>query len=141
MIGGKSSNSGWAPYDGKVADIQIFATALSDDDIYNLYTSKSKSIQFNSSATSKIKILKKTTGDLVPSGGSHSGGFGLIFSSANDCTLEDTLVRPYYTGNLQVLLYDFTTKQLLYSSEVQPVVNGVQRRISLNFPIQSGRTY
>jgi len=54
MIGGKSANSGWAPYDGKVADIQIFATALSDKDIYNLYTSKSKSITFSSDSTSKL---------------------------------------------------------------------------------------
>lgn len=49
-------------WNGKIADVQIFATALSDDDIYNLYTSKSKSIKFSSSSTSKIILDKTKTG-------------------------------------------------------------------------------
>ena len=40
----------------------LFATALSDNDIYNLYTSKS--IKFSSSSTSKLILDKTKTGTM-----------------------------------------------------------------------------
>jgi hypothetical protein len=49
-------------------DIALYKTGLTDDDIYELYTQKSNSINFSSDVTSILSSAQKTVVEYTSSG-------------------------------------------------------------------------
>ena len=130
-----------SPYHGRIDDFRLYATALTNDDILEIYQKRAGLDNQGNLRTHNINEHLEISNFKTPQGGSHDGSFGLRFTVKKPLVIRNALVRPYFTGNMTAQLYDFSTGVVLQETPPTPVVSGNIERVDLNLFCKPGISY
>ena len=140
-IGGDLRPSITYPFIGEIDDVRIYNTDLSAEEINNIYQSRASIDNKGNVFTDALSLPHDFdfSGD-SPSGGSHSNDYGLRFTVNEKVYIDSCVIRPYSSGEMEVLLHNFTTKELLQSATVN-LVSGFPQEVKLGFTAKPGIEY
>lgn len=91
------------------------------------------------------KLAAESTGEKtvefpLKTGASYSNDYGNLLFVKTPIILKSASVRPYYTGELEILLYNYDTKELI-NKKVVNVTTGDWMEIDIGFILYPGINY
>ncbi len=120
-------------FDGLIDDMRVYAKALEAKDVEILYKTRASFDNMGNIFLEEISNtpeMKKVL-EVQPNGGSHAVDWSIDFKPNKDIIIKSALIRPYFTGDLTVILRDGWGSTPVQEVTV-PVTSGVVQRVELN---------
>ncbi|MFW6016841.1 MAG: LamG domain-containing protein, partial [bacterium] len=114
-------------YYGKIDDLRIYGTALSEDDIKELYDIRGGLDNKGNLYGSQFNSKEYNIGRIDPVGGSHSYNAYMGILVKNHILLKSVIIQSYYEGELILRLQNDSTDENSFKTKEFNIDEGVQK--------------